>query len=74
MRVEVTPTALELFYRTAPLRDTHLHTAKTKTAPEDCSGAVVLPSKFRKSSSCDASRDQEVVCSSISLNGRRDWI
>lgn len=73
-RVDVTPTTLELFYRSASAPAANRLTTPKKTAPEHRSGAIVLPKQFHSSTSQDASRDQEVVCSSIVLNGRRDWI
>lgn len=74
MRVEVTPTTLDLFYRGASEPASNGSTPKTKTAPEDRSGAVVLSSKFHPLRQSDVFGDQGVFCSSIGEIGRRDWI
>ncbi len=74
MRVDVTPTTLELFYRSASASAVNRLTPKTKTAPEHRSGAIVLPAKFHSGVSSDASGGEKVVCSSIVVNGRGDRI
>ena len=73
-RVDVTPTTLELFYRSAATSGASRLTPKTKTAPEHDSGAVGLSSKLLPLAASGGSRDEKVFCSSISYIGRGERI